>query len=222
MWWTGGQVRRNLTRCNISMKVLEGVVKMYKTIAVSVALFALLFVAGCGSSQAPATPTGLTVTSTGPITLSWTASSGASNYVIFRGTASGAITTKTLLTAGVSGTSFSDTPTLVGTTYYYQITAVNSDGQSTPSTEVSATGTFNLSASTHLLSWNSISNAASFTVYRSINADMSGKETLSSGVTLVSYADATGVTGTTYYYQVAAVNSSSSEFALSSILQLTY
>ncbi len=87
---------------------------------------------------------------------------------------------------------------------------------------MSATGTFNLSASTHLLSWNSISNAASFTVYRSINADMSGKETLSSGVTLVSYADATGVTGTTYYYQVAAVNSSSSEFALSSILQLTY
>lgn len=195
---------------------------MFRIIAVSVALLALLFVAGCGSSQAPATPTGLTVTATGPVTLSWTASSGASSYVIFRGTTSGAITTKTLLAAGVSGTSFIDAPTLVGTTYYYQITAVNSDGQSTPSTEINATGTFTLSASTHLLSWNSISNAVSFTVYRSTSADMTGKETLSSGVTLVSYADATGVTGTTYYYQVAAVNSSSVEFEQSSIVSLTY
>jgi cellulose 1,4-beta-cellobiosidase len=195
---------------------------MFKTFLGSCALLVLMLVSGCGSSQAPTTPTGLTVTSTGPITLSWTASSGASNYVIFRGTASGSITTKTLLTAAVSGTSYTDLPTLVGTTYYYQITAVNSDGQSAPSSEVNATGTFSLSASTHLLSWNSISNAVSYTVYRSINADMSSKETLSPGVALASYTDTTGVTGTTYYYQVAAVNSSSTEFASSSIQQLTY
>lgn len=195
---------------------------MFKAVLGLCALLVLMLVSGCGSSQAPTTPTGLTVTSTGPITLSWTASSGASNYVIFRGTASGSITTKTLLTAAVSGTSYTDLPTLVGTTYYYQITAVNSDGQSAPSSEVNATGTFSLSASTHLLSWNSISNAVSYTVYRSINADMSSKETLSPGVALASYTDTTGVTGTTYYYQVAAVNSSSTEFASSSIQQLTY
>ncbi len=94
-WWTGGQVRRNLTRCNISMKVLEGVVKMYKTIAVSVALFALLFVAGCGSSQAHRRHQRFDGYRNRADHLELTASSGASNYVIFRGTASGAITTKT-------------------------------------------------------------------------------------------------------------------------------
>lgn len=195
---------------------------MLKAFLGSFVLFVLMLVSGCGSSQAPTTPTGLAITSTGPITLSWTASSGASSYVVFRGTASGSITTKTLLAAGVSGTSYTDSPTLVGTTYYYQITAVNSDGQSTPSSEVNATGTFSLSGSTHVLSWNSISNAVSYTVYRSTSADMSSKETLGSGVTLASYTDTTGVSGTTYYYQVAAVNSSSVEFVSSSILQLTY
>ena len=195
---------------------------MFKAVLGSLVVLVVMLVSGCGSSQAPTTPTGLTVTSTGPITLSWTASSGASSYIVFRGTASGSITTKTLLTAGVSGTSYTDSPTLVGTTYYYQITAVNSDGQSAPSSEVNATGTFNLSASTHLLGWNSISNAVSYTVYRSASADMTGKVALGSVLGSLNYSDDSGVAGTTYYYQVAAVNSSSAEFASSSILQLTY
>lgn len=195
---------------------------MFKAVFGSLVVLVVMLVSGCGSSQAPTTPTGLTVTSTGPITLSWTASSGASSYIVFRGTESGSITTKTLQPAGVSGTSFTDLPTLVGTTYYYQITAVNSDGQSAPSSEVSATGTFNLSASTHLLGWNSISNAVSYTVYRSASADMTGKVALGSVLGSLNYSDDSGVAGTTYYYQVAAVNSSSAEFASSSILQLTY
>jgi Fibronectin type 3 domain-containing protein len=195
------------------MKVVQGVVKMFRIIAVSVALFALLFVAGCGSSQAPATPTGLTVTATGPITLSWTASSGASSYVIFRGTASGAITTKTLLAAGVSGTSYADSSALAGPTYYYQITALNDDGQSSPSTEIGATLTsFTLTGVAGSLqaelAWASVPNATSYNVYRGMSSgDISGKTVIpaAAGLTGLTYIDTSVTAGTTYYYQVEAV-----------------
>ncbi|QOX78418.1 hypothetical protein FY034_05550 [Trichlorobacter lovleyi] len=186
---------------------------MFKAIAVSVALFALLFVAGCGSSQAPATPTGLTVTSTGPITLGWTASPGASSYVIFRGTASGAITTKTLLAAGVSGTSYADSSALAGPTYYYQITALNDDGQSSPSTEIGATLTsFTLTGSVissqNVLSWTAIPNATSYNVYRDTVTltVITGKTPVVTGVTVATYTDTTTFTpGTINYYRVEAV-----------------
>lgn len=185
---------------------------MFRIIAVSVALLALLVVAGCGSSQAPATPTGLTVTATGPITLSWTASSGASNYVIFRGTASGPITTKTLLTAGVSGTSFIDSSALAGPTYYYQITALNDSGQSSPSAETNASLTsFTLAgavgASQNVLTWTAIPNATSYNVYRSAatSPGISGKTQIKTGLTAATYTDTSVSAGNTYYYQVEAV-----------------
>lgn len=186
---------------------------MLKAFLGSFVLFVLMLVSGCGSSQAPATPTGLTVTSTGPITLSWTASSGASSYVVFRGTASGSITTKTLLTAGVSGTSYTDTSALAGPTYYYQITAVNDSGQSSPSTEVGAsltsfalTGT--VVSSQNVLAWAAIPNATSYTVYRGAasSSGISGKTAIATGVTVATYTDTTSFTsGTVNYYQVEAV-----------------
>ena len=185
---------------------------MFKAVLGSCALLVLMLVSGCGSSQAPATPTGLAVTSTGPITLSWSGSSGASSYNVFRGTASGSITTKTLLAARVSGTSYTDTPALAGPTYYYQVTALNDSGQSSPSTEVSASLTsFTLTGSAissqNVLTWAAIPNATSYTVYRGAvsSTGISGKTAIATGVTLATYTDTTVTTGNTYYYQVEAI-----------------
>jgi cellulose 1,4-beta-cellobiosidase len=195
---------------------------MSKLLAVSLALLAVMFVAGCGSTtHPPTTPTGLSVTATAPITLSWDTVTGASSYIVYRGTAAG-INQKTLLAAGITTTSYADSTAISGTTYYYQVTAFNDDGQSTPSSDVSAVGTFTLTSLANILSWNTVTDAVSYTVYRSTASDLSGKTQLTTGVTTTSYTDTAVTAGTTYYYQIAAVNSSSAEFVLSNIASVTY
>jgi len=194
---------------------------MPRLLAVSIALLVLTCVAGCGSTPAPGTPTGLAVTSTAPITLSWTAAPGASSYVVYRGTATG-ISAKTLLAAGVGTTSYADSSAVSGTLYYYQVTAFNSNGQSTPTADVSATGTFTLVAVQTALNWDIVTNAVSYTVYRSTAADLSGKTQLVTGLATATYTDTAFTAGTTYYYQIAAVDSNSAEFVLSNIATVSY
>ena len=94
---------------------------------------------GTGVTNAPSSPTGLaTVPGNNQVSLSWTASSGASSYNVYRG-ASGALSAKTEIKSGVTGTSYIDATASNGTTYYYQVTAVDSAGQSAGSNEASAT-----------------------------------------------------------------------------------
>jgi hypothetical protein len=69
--------------------------------------------------------------------LSWTASAGATSYKVYRSTSTGA---ETYLTTS-STTNCTDSGLVNGTTYYYEVTAVNSGGQesATKSNEVNAT-----------------------------------------------------------------------------------
>ena len=94
----------------------------------------------------PVTPTGLTATpGNGSVTLSWTASLGASSYTVLRATSiNGPFTT---IATGVTGTSYADTTTLPGWIYIYAISASNSSGQSANSAGVS------ISSATAALSW---------------------------------------------------------------------
>lgn len=90
-----------------------------------------------GTVSAPSAPTGLAATAgSGQVALSWTASSGASAYNIYRGTSSG---TEVLVASGISGTSYTNTGLTNGTDYYYVVTAANGNGESAYSNEVSAT-----------------------------------------------------------------------------------
>jgi fibronectin type 3 domain-containing protein len=87
-------------------------------------------------------PTGVAAVSTPltSITVSWTVSTGATSYHIYRSTsASGPFTTL----AGTSATSpFTDTGLLSGKQYYYELTASNAGGASVLSTPpVTATTT---------------------------------------------------------------------------------
>jgi fibronectin type 3 domain-containing protein len=86
----------------------------------------------------PAAPTGLAVSAgNGSVGLTWNASTGATSYSIYRGTAPGAEGATTVGTA--TANSFTDTGLTNGTTYYYKVTASNTAGTSASSNEASAT-----------------------------------------------------------------------------------
>jgi hypothetical protein len=87
---------------------------------------------------APAAPTDLTATGgIGTVDLNWSPSPIASSYNVYRSTESGS---ETLIASGVTATYFFDTGLADdGTSYFYQVGAVNSAGESALTDEVSAT-----------------------------------------------------------------------------------
>ena len=92
-------------------------------------------------TQAPAAPTGLSaISSNQEIGLNWNASSTATGYKIYRGTAPGSYTLLTGGTVSAPITSYADVAVTNGATYYYAVSAVNSVGEGAQSTgTVSAT-----------------------------------------------------------------------------------
>ena len=84
-------------------------------------------------------PTGLMAAAgSSEVTLTWTALNGATSYNVKRSTTSGGPYT-TISTAGnVTGTSFTDSTAVNGTTYYYVFSAATPYGESVNSAEVSA------------------------------------------------------------------------------------
>src|SRR5271157_3252725 len=107
----------------------------------------LLFLVGCGSvssngggggggTQPPAAPAGLQATAgNAQITLTWNASTGATSYNVKRSTTNGGPYT-TL--ASPATPSYTNTGLTNGTPYYYVVTAVNSAGESNPSSQATA------------------------------------------------------------------------------------
>jgi fibronectin type 3 domain-containing protein len=97
----------------------------------------------------PPAPTGLTATAgNGQVSLSWAASAGATGYNVKRSTAQGG--PYTTIAANVAGTSYTDTGVTNSTTYYYVVSALNANGESANSAEVSATPTAPASGDTPL------------------------------------------------------------------------
>jgi len=92
---------------------------------------------GTPQPPAPATPTGLAATAgNGNVTLNWTASSGATSYIVQRSTTSGS--GYAIINGAVGTNAYSDTGLINGTTYYYVVAAANGGGDSANSAEVSA------------------------------------------------------------------------------------
>jgi fibronectin type 3 domain-containing protein len=85
----------------------------------------------------PATPTGLQATAgNAQVSLTWTASAGATSYHVKRSTASGGPYTQV---AAPTTTSDADTGLTNGTIYYYVVSALNAAGESANSSQASAT-----------------------------------------------------------------------------------
>ena len=157
-----------------------------------------------------------TVTAVGGInqvSLTWSASLGATSYNIYRATSSGAEGLAPFQT-GITKTSFLDTSVTAGTTYYYQVTAVNAGSESGRSSEASATtapatpatltgvGGINQVS----LTWSASLGAATYSIYRAASPGAEGTTPYRTGITSTSFLDTGLASGTTYYYQITAVN----------------
>ncbi|MDF2669147.1 MAG: hypothetical protein K0R67_1453, partial [Paenibacillus sp.] len=166
-------------------------------------------------STVPAAPTSVTASVyNGTIQLSWNASSGATGYNVKRATVSGG--SYTTIASNSPSTLYTDSTVTAGSTYYYIIVAVNGDGSSPDSTEVSITAPASApaglsatgSSGSVAVSWTASTGATSYSVKRS-TANGGPYSTIASSVTAVTYTDTPLTNGITYYYVVSAVTGSS-------------
>jgi fibronectin type 3 domain-containing protein len=185
---------------------------------------------GSGTASAPTAPQSLAATAgSGSVTLSWSApvsdgGAAISGYAVYRGTSSGG-ESATPVATNVQGTSLTDTGLTNGTTYYYQVAAVNAAGTSLQSSQAFATpqlvqatvpaapkGLVAVGGSNSAsLSWTAPTSTGGspitgYNVYRGTSAGGESGTALATGLGGTSFTD-TGLTnGSTYYYKVAAVN----------------
>jgi fibronectin type 3 domain-containing protein len=169
----------------------------------------------------PSAPGGVTATGgPGQVSLSWNGSTGATSYNVYRATTPGG-EGSTPFRTGLTATTFTDPGLSSGTTYYYQVTAVNGTGESGSSSEVSATPlptstapatptglTANPGTGSVSLSWSVSTGATSYDIYRGTSPGGEGSTPYQTGLTTTHFTDSGLTGGTTYYYRVAAVNAS--------------
>ena len=168
--------------------------------------------------------------SQGRPTLKWKAVSGAAKYEVYRSYSRDGSYSKysTQTSTGYTNSSYLTS----GTTYYYKVRALKSDGTAGPySAVVSVTCRLKLTAPSvtggtdsqgrPTLKWNAVTGAAKYEVYRS--ASRSGTYTKYSTQTSTSYTNSSYLTsGTTYYYKVRALGSDGSYGPYSSVASVTY
>ena len=155
------------------------------------------------------------VSSTGKIKLTWAAVDGAAKYEVYRATSKTGTYTK--LTT-VTGTSVTNSSAVAGKTYYYKVKAIstkNTSSHSAYSAIVSRvcdcarpTPTIDLASGHPRLKWAASSGATKYEIYRATSK--SGTYTKVGTSALLTYTDKTAKAGTTYYYKVMAVTSSTS------------
>ena len=183
------------------------------------------------ASSGPAAPT---VTggndSQGRPTLKWNAVSGAAKYEVYRARSKDGDYIKY---ATVTGTSYTNTSYIEnGNTYYYKVRALDANGTAGAwSSVVSVTYKQTLPAPTvtggndaqgrPTLTWNAVSGAAKYEVYRA--RSMNGDYIKYSTVTGTSYTNTSYLAnGTTYYYKVRALKANGTASAYSSVVTITY
>jgi fibronectin type 3 domain-containing protein len=169
---------------------------------------------GAGATIPP-TPSALSAAAgNAQVSLTWSASTGATTYRIKRATTTGGPYTPV---SNPTTAAFTDVGLTNGTTYFYVVSAVNSAGESANSSEVSAkpstpaqapaapTGIVATGGNAQVsLTWVASTTATTYNVKRSTL--IGGPYTKISSPTVTNFAD-TGLTnGTTYFYVVSAVN----------------
>ena len=155
------------------------------------------------------------VASTGKIKLTWEKVKGAAKYEVYRATSKTG--TYSLLKA-VTGTSLTNTSATTGKTYYYKIRAVAEDGtKSDWSSIVSRTcdlpqpavEIYNVASTGNIrMTWEKIEGAKEYQIYRATAKD--GTYKLMKTTTDTSYTNTSAEIGSTYYYKIRAIHSSSS------------
>ena len=167
-------------------------------------------------------------------TLKWNAVSGAAKYEVYRARSMNGDYIKY---STVTGTSYTNTSYIEnGNTYYYKVRALDANGtagawSSIVSVTYRAASTGTLSAPSvtggkdsqgrPTLTWNAVTGAAKYEVYRARSKD--GDYIKYSTVTGTSYTNTSYIeSGNTYYYKVRALKSDGTAGAWSSVVSVTY
>ena len=171
----------------------------------------------------PTAPSGLVaIPSSGQISLDWTNVPGAISYKVYRGTSSGALS---VLASSATTSSYVDSSTSDGTTYFYAVKSYNGL-DSALSSEVSgkSISTFSMTSLTAApaanqltVTWPAVTGADAYDIKYGTNA--SSLSSTATGVT--SPYIISGLTGgATYYVQVVAKNAIGAGTTQTSINQL--
>ena len=169
-------------------------------------------VAGVG--MVLAAPTNLTVTGgVASAALRWNGVTGATGYNVRSSLTRGG--PYSLVITNVSGTNYGNTNLVSGTTYYFAVTALNTNGESMNSPEASALPTGAPPVPTGLganpdnavvhLGWTASAGASGYNVLRSLTMG-GGYVTMATNWPATSYNDTGLINGTTYFYVVQSVN----------------
>ncbi|MCL2186431.1 MAG: choice-of-anchor D domain-containing protein [Treponema sp.] len=145
--------------------------------------------------------------------LSWSSVQGATSYNVYYGTSSNTI--NTLASSGITETTYTHIGILSGTTYHYNITAVDGLIMSNRSQSVScitipnvptnlrSTATTNNSV---ILAWNTVTGANNYRIYSA--SSPTGNKTQIGQVNTTSFTHSDLQADTMHYYFVTAVNNS--------------
>lgn len=169
-----------------------------------------------GLKVIPTTPIiTVTPTSYNSLTINWNSVEGATGYRIFRSTSSSG--TYASVTTVTSGTSYINSGLATGTTYYYKILAYRTEGTVTTNSAYSAVkyakvvpaapggiSAQSASATGIKITWNKVSGATGYTVYRSLLLDGTYATVATVSYAYDYYTNTGLATGTTYYYKVAS------------------
>ena len=177
----------------------------------------------------PAAPTGVGATAGhGEVTVNWSPVTGATSYnIYFDNTAPVTKATINKVT-GITTSSKVVTGLTNGKTYYFVVTAVNANGESVESSQVSATPTpapappaptgvaANAGPGEATINWSAVTGATSYNIYYATTAGVT-KTTGTKVAGVTSPKVVTGlIRGTTHYFVVTAVNSDAVESVESS------
>jgi S-formylglutathione hydrolase FrmB len=193
--------------------------KLAAIILVVISLFYLATEVEAQSDGKPSVPTNVQAsdgTYMDKVQVTWTASSGATSYTVYRATSTSRWVTKVVI-GSTSNTSYDDTTASVGRSYYYWVKASNSygtsaysaydkgyrsDGRPPVPTNVQASdGTYMDKVQ---VTWTASPGATSYTVYRATL--QWGTKTALGTTSETTYDDTTALAGKIYYYYIKATN----------------
>ena len=169
------------------------------------------WITGAAACGKPGTPK-YTHNENGKTVISWEAVEGAAGYNIYRSTSS---SKSYKLIATVSELTYTDTDSYGGKTYYYKVSTLGQNSESGQSSYVKATGKCDMPLLTvkpgtsgkPQLTWNKISGAKKYEIWRSVDGAAFKKLTTTTKTT---YTDTKAAEGAECTYKVKALGSKSS------------
>lgn len=174
--------------------------------------------AASGAPQPPSIPDHVSASDDAPppILLTWDAASGASTYKVYRSDSSDGVYQE--LAADLSVTSYDDAAVNTEEYYYYKVSAVNDNGESslsawaqgyalqdTPEVPTAVSASDGAFCDRVSITWEPSARADSYKVYRADLADGEYQE-IDVIAAQTNYDDLTVQLGTTYFFRVSAVN----------------